>query len=275
MHGMSELHLQLIQHRLETRDKVHIVTHKPKIPYRETVNGAAEGSYRHKKQSGGSGQFAEVHMRVSHCPQGIDPAEYFVRGDRFPSLREFHYDPDLNSCFIDRVTGGTVPNQFIPAVEKGVKERLTKGCLAGFQIQDVVVELYFGKDHPVDSNESAFKTAASMCLREVFNQARPVLLEPIAELEIVVPSDKIGEITSDLNSRRGRMDGMEEMSGGCTLIRAHAPLAEVMTYARALSSMTGGQGSFTLNFGHYEMVPPNEQQKIVSAAKHHHEEVEA
>lgn len=274
MHGMSELHLQLIQHRLEVRDKVQIVTHKPKIPYRETVNGAAEGSYRHKKQSGGSGQFAEVHMRVSHCPQGIDPAEYFVRGDRFPSLREYHYDANLNSCFIDRVTGGTVPNQFIPAVEKGVKERLMKGCLAGFQIQDVVVELYFGKDHPVDSNESAFKTAASMCLREVFNQAKPVLLEPIVELEIAVPSDKIGEITSDLNTRRGRVDGMEEMSGGYTLLRAHAPLAEVMTYARALSSMTGGQGSFTLNFGHYEMVPPNEQQKIVAAAKHH-VEVEA
>jgi elongation factor G len=273
MNGMSELHLQLIQHRLETRDKVHIITHKPKIPYRETVNGAAEGSYRHKKQSGGSGQFAEVHFRVSHLPQNINPDEYFTR-DRFTSLREFHYDPELNFAFIDRVTGGSVPNQFIPAVEKGVRERLTKGCLAGFQIQDVAVELFFGKDHPVDSNESAFKTAASMCLREVFNQARPVLLEPIVQMEISVPSDKIGEITSDLNTRRGRMDGMEEQSGGQTLIKAHAPLAEVMTYARALSSITGGQGSFTLNFGHYEMVPPNEQQKIVAAAKHH-EEVEA
>lgn len=274
MNGMSELHLQLIQHRLEARDKVHVVTHKPKIPYRETVNGAAEGSYRHKKQSGGSGQFAEVHFRVSHCPQGVTPSEYFVK-DRFPGLRDFHYDADLNYCFVDRVSGGSVPNQFIPAVEKGIRERLTKGCLAGYQIQDIVVELFFGKDHPVDSNETAFKTAASMCLREVFNQARPALLEPIVEMEITVPSDKIGEITSDLNTRRGRMEGMEEMSGGLTLIKAHAPLAEVMTYARALSSMTGGQGSFTLHFGHYETVPGNEQQKIVAAAKHPHEEAEA
>ncbi|MCA9053443.1 MAG: elongation factor G [Planctomycetaceae bacterium] len=271
MNGMSELHLQLIQHRLETRDKVQVITHQPKVPYRETVNGAAEGSYRHKKQSGGSGQFAEVHFRVSHCPQNVTPEDYFTK-DNFASLRHYHYDPDLNFCFIDRVTGGSVPNQFIPAVEKGVKERLTKGCLAGYQIQDVVVELFFGKDHPVDSNETAFKTAASMCLREVFNQARPVLLEPIVEMEITVPSDKIGDITSDLNTRRGRMDGMEEMTGGYTLIKAHAPLAEVMTYARSLSSLTGGQGSFALHFGHYEVVPPNEQQKIVAAAKRHDEE---
>jgi elongation factor G len=273
MYGMSELHLQLVQHRLDSRDKVHVVTHPPKIPYRETVNGAAEGSYRHKKQSGGSGQFAEVHFRVSHCPQNVKPDDYFTKS-HFPSLREFHYDPDLNFCFIDRVTGGSVPNQFIPAVEKGVKERLVKGCLAGFQIQDIVVELFFGKDHPVDSNETAFKTAASMCLREVFNHAKPALLEPIVELEIAVPNEKIGEITSDLNTRRGRMEGMEEMSGGFTLIKARAPLAEVMTYARALSSMTGGQGSFTLHYSHYEPVPPNEQQKIVAAAGKKHEEVE-
>lgn len=271
MQGMSELHLQLIQHRLETRDKVHVHTHQPKIPYRETVNGTAEGSYRHKKQSGGSGQFAEVHLRVSHCPQGIDPAEYFVK-DRFPSLREYHYDPTLNYAFVDRVTGGSVPNQFIPAVEKGIKERMAKGCLAGYQIQDLVVELYFGKDHPVDSNETAFKTAASMGLRNIFNEAKPVLLEPIVDMEIAVPSDKIGEITSDLNGRRGRMEGMEEMTGGFTLIKAKAPLAEVMTYARALSSHTGGQGSFSLHFSHYEMVPPNEQQKIVAAAKKVEEE---
>jgi elongation factor G len=271
MHGMSELHLQLIQHRLDTRDKVHVVTHAPKVPYRETVNGTAEGHYRHKKQSGGSGQFAEVHFRVSHCPQGVVPEEYFVK-DNFPSIRRYHYDPQLNYAFVDRVTGGSVPNQFIPAVEKGIKERLTRGVLAGYQIQDIVVELFFGKDHPVDSNETAFKMAASMCLREVFKQAKPTLLEPIVEMEITVPSDKIGDITSDLNTRRGRMEGMEEAPGGFTTIKANAPLAEVMTYARGLSSMTGGQGSFMLHFSHYEMVPPNEQQKIVAAAKHEEEE---
>jgi elongation factor G len=266
MHGMSELHLQLIQARLHKKDKVDVITHKPKVPYRETVSGHAEGSYRHKKQSGGSGQFAEVHLRVSACPHNVKPEEFFTK-EHFPSLRNYHYDPVLNSCFIDRVTGGSVPNQFIPAVEKGVKERMAKGCIAGFQIQDLVVELFFGKDHPVDSNETAFKTAASMCLRNVFAEARPALLEPIVHLEITTPSDKIGEITSDLNTRRGRMEGMEEAPGGYTTIKAHAPLAEVMTYARGLSSITGGQGSFTLDFSHYEMVPPNEQQKIVASAK--------
>jgi elongation factor G len=133
-------------------------------------------------------------------------------------------------------------------------------------VQDVVVELFFGKDHPVDSNETAFKTAARMCFKKVFQMARPTLLEPIVHLEISVPSEKVGDITSDLNTRRGRMEGMDAAPGGFTTIIAHAPLAEVMTYARVLSSITGGQGSFSLEFSHYEMVPPNEQQKIVAAA---------
>ena len=271
MNGMSELHLQLVQNRLHSREKVDIVTHQPKIPYRETISGSAEGSYRHKKQSGGSGQFAEVHFRMSHCPQGVNPEEYFDVS-RFPSIRSFHYDPENNSCFVDRVTGGSVPNNFIPAVEKGVKERMEKGVIAGYHVQDVVVELFFGKDHPVDSNETAFKTAASMCFRDVFQQAKPSLLEPIVSMEITVPGDKLGDVTSDLNTRRGRMEGMDGAPGGFQVIRAKAPLAEVMTYARSLSSMTGGQGSFSLEFSHYEMVPPNEQQKIVAAAKKEEEE---
>ncbi|MCA9074229.1 MAG: elongation factor G [Planctomycetaceae bacterium] len=271
MNGMSELHLQLIQNRLHNREKVDVITHQPKVPYRETISGTAEGHYRHKKQSGGSGQFAEVHFRVAHCPQNVDPETYFTK-DNFESLREYHYDPVLNSCFCDCISGGSVPNQFIPAVEKGVKERMDQGIIAGFQVQDIVVSLFFGKDHPVDSNETAFKTAARMCLRDVALQAKPSLLEPIVDMEIMVPSDKIGDITSDLNTRRGRMEGMDEAPGGFTIVKAKAPLAEVMTYARNLSSMTGGQGSFTLDFSHYEMVPPNEQAKIVAAAKKADEE---
>lgn len=271
MEGMSELHLQLVQNRLLNREKVEVVTHQPKVPYRETISGEAEGSYRHKKQSGGSGQFAEVHLRVSHCPDGVNPEEYFTK-ERFVSMRAFNYDPELNFCFVDRVTGGSVPNQFIPAVEKGIRERMKQGVIAGCQVQDVVVELFFGKDHPVDSNETAFKTAASMGFRNIFREAKPTLLEPIVSLEITVPSDKIGDITSDLNTRRGRMEGMEEIAGGFTMIHAKAPLAEVMTYARSLSSMTGGQGSFTMEFSNYEMVPPNEQQKIVAAAKQEEED---
>ena len=265
MQGMSELHLQMIQGRLAKREKVEVITHQPKIPYRETVAGAAEGMYRHKKQSGGAGQFAEVHFRISPCPQGVVPEEFFTK-ERFLSLRRFHYDPERNYCFVDRVTGGTVPNNFIPAVEKGIYERMDRGVIAGYHVQDVVCELFFGKDHPVDSNETAFKTAASMCFRDVFQQAKPALLEPIVDVEITVPGDKLGDITSDLNTRRGRVEGMESAPGGFQIIRAKAPLAEVMTYARALSSMTGGQGSFTLDFSPYEMVPPNEQAKIVAAA---------
>jgi elongation factor G len=202
----------------------------------------------------------------------VKPEEYFT-SERFPSLRHYHYDADHNFCFIDRVTGGSVPNQYIPAVEKGLRERLERGVLAGFKVQDVVVELFFGKDHPVDSNENAFKTAARMCFKEVFLKARPALLEPIVHLDITIPQDKLGDITSDLNGRRGRMEGMEAAPGGLTVVKARAPLAEVMTYARSLSSMTGGQGSFTMEYSHYEAVPAHEQQKIVAGAKLVEEEV--
>jgi elongation factor G len=273
IHGMSELHLHMMQERVHKRDKVEMISHPPKIPYRETVAGHAEGFYRHKKQSGGSGQFAEVHFRIAPIPHGIKPEEFFTK-DRFASMRSFHYDPALNYAFVDRVTGGSVPNNFIPAVEKGIKERMEQGVIAGYQVQDVSCELFFGKDHPVDSNETAFRTAARMCFRNVFREARPVLLEPIVIAEITVPAEKLGDITSDLNGRRGRVEGMDNAPGGFQVIRAKAPLSEMMTYARSLSSMTGGQGSFTLEFSHYDIVPPNEQQKIVAAAAHKHEEEE-
>ena len=267
MRGMSELHLLIVQERIHKRDKVEMVTHQPKIPYRETVAGHAEGHYRHKKQSGGSGQFAEVHFRIAAVPHGIKPEEYFVK-DRFPSMRAYHYDPALNYAFVDRVTGGSVPNNFIPAVEKGIRERMEMGVLAGYQVQDVSCELFFGKDHPVDSNETAFRTAGRMCFKNVFSEAKPVLLEPIVTAEITVPGDKLGDITSDLNGRRGRVEGMDGLPGGFQVVRAKVPLAEMMTYARNLSSMTGGQGSFTMELSHYDMVPPNEQTKIVAAATH-------
>jgi elongation factor G len=265
MHGMSELHLKIVQQRLHNRDKVDVNVHQPKIPYRETVSGQSEGHYRHKKQSGGSGQFAEVHFKISALPHDIDPDEYFTK-KRFESMRTFHYDPELNSCFVDRITGGSVPNNFIPAIEKGIRERMERGVIAGYQVQDVVCELFFGKDHPVDSNETAFKMAASMCFREVFKDAKPSLLEPIVNMEITVPGEKLGDISSDLTSRRGRMEGMDGAPGGFQVLKAKAPLAEVMTYARSLSSLTGGQGSFTMELSHYENVPPNEQGKIVAAA---------
>ena len=228
MRGMSDLHLQIVQERLHKRDKVDVVTHAPKVPYRETISSQAEGSYRHKKQSGGSGQFAEVHLRVYSLPRDIDPKSYFTR-ERFESLREFHYDSELNFAFLDCVTGGSVPNQFIPAVEKGVRERMERGVIAGYQVQDLAVALFFGKDHPVDSNEAAFRTAASHCFADIFKQARPSLLEPVMHMEITVPGDKLGDITSDLNTRRGRMEGMDSLAGGIQILHARAPMAELMT----------------------------------------------
>lgn len=270
MHGLSDLHLKVIEERLQSRDKVGIITHQPKIPYRETVLGAAEGHYRHKKQSGGSGQFAEVHLRVSACPQDVNPDEYFVK-DNFASLRDTQYDPERNFAFLDRVSGGSVPNQFIPAVAKGVKERMDQGVLAGYHVQDVCCELFFGKDHPVDSNETAFKMAASACFRDVFKQAKPALLEPIVTLEVTVPDDKVGDASGDLSTRRGRPEGLTA-AAGFTTITAKVPLSELMTYGRDLSSLTGGQGSYHIEPSHYEMVPPQEQAKIIAAANHTEDE---
>lgn len=266
VYGMSELHLQILIERILSRDKVGVNTKTPRIPYREACTGQAEGSYRHKKQSGGSGQFAEVHFKIESLPKDIEPEEYFTKA-RFESMREFHYDDTLNYAFVDRVTGGTVPNNFIPAVEKGIKERMEKGVLAGYQVQNVACALFFGKDHPVDSNETAFKTAASMCFRDVFKQAKPVLLEPIVSIEITIPADKLGDITSDLTTRRGRMEGMDSAPGGFQVVKGMVPLAEVQDYARGLSSMTGGQGSYTYEPSHYEVVPANEQTKIIAAAE--------
>lgn len=271
MRGMSDLHLQIVQERLHKRDKVDVVVHTPKVPYRETCAGHAEGSYRHKKQSGGSGQFAEVHLRVYALPRDIDPETYFTR-HQFESLREYHYDKELNFAYLDCVSGGTVPNQFIPAVEKGVRERMEKGVLAGYQVQNVAVALFFGKDHPVDSNEAAFRTAGSCCFRDVFLQAKPCLLEPVMHLEVTIPGEHVGSVTSDLNTRRGRMEGMDPRPGNMTTVEARAPLSELMTYARSLSSMTGGRGSFTMEFSHYDQVPSHEQQKIVAAAQMKHDD---
>lgn len=264
--GMSELHLTLIQERLKRRDKVEVETHEPKIPYRETIQGNAEGSYRHKKQSGGSGQFAEVHIRMFPFPEGTNVEEYAVKA-RFPQLKEPHYHEKSNFLWLDSVVGGSIPGNFMPAIEKGFLERIKAGVVAGYPAQNVCVEVHFGKDHPVDSNETAFRIASSKVFAEVFQKARPALLEPIVTLQITVPSDNVGDISSDMSGRRGQMAGMESAGGGMTTIEAKAPLAEVTTYARALSSMTGGQGSYTMAFSHYEAVPPNVQQEIVAKSK--------
>jgi elongation factor G len=264
--GMSELHLGIILERLKRRDKVEVQTKEPKIPYRETIQAAAEGSYRHKKQTGGRGQFAEVHIRICPLPKDVD-VEDFATKQRFPQMKEPHYHPEDNFLWIDSIVSATIPGNFMPAVEKGFKDRIARGVIAGYRVQDVCVEVHFGKHHPVDSSEQAFKTAASMVFRNVFQQAKPALLEPIVKMEVTVPGSNVGDVNSDMSGRRGRVLGMDSAGGGFQTVTAEVPLAEVTTYARSLSSITGGQGSYTIEFSHYDIVPSNVQQQIIQQAK--------
>ena len=237
--GMSDLHLDVIQQRLKNRYKLEMSTHIPHVPYLETITTPAEADYRHKKQTGGRGQFAEVHLRVR-------PVE---RGKGF--------------SFVDAVKGGVIPGQYIPAVEKGVRERLDRGAVSGNQVVDVEVEVYFGKEHPVDSSEQAFKTAADHAFRKAFEKANPVLLEPMVAVEVTVPAAHFGDISADMSTRRGHITGMETLSAGLQTIQATVPLAEMLSYASTLKSVTSGQGSFTMEMRNYEPVPPNIQQQIV------------
>jgi elongation factor G len=271
--GMSELHLQIIRERLHRRDKLDVDTKPPKIPFRETIQTTAEGMYRHKKQSGGRGQFGEVHIRMYPFPRGTKPEEFCTK-ERFPHLKDYHYDDRHNFVWINSVVGGTIPTNFLPAVEKGFKERMEKGVIAGYMVQDVAVEVHFGKHHDVDSSEAAFKIAGSMAFRNVFQEARPALLEPVVKMEITVPESNVGDVYSDMSSRGGRVQGSDAAGGGYQTVFAEIPLREVTTYARTLSSMTGGQGSFSMEFAHYDVMPGNVQQEVISKAQLHEEEEE-
>ncbi len=276
--GVSQLHLDVIRNRLKKRFDLDIITHEPKIPYRETITTEAAADHRHKKQTGGRGQFGEVHLRVHPLSREIKTQEQleeqFANKSRFEKLRSAHYDPEHNFAFLDHIVGGTIPNQFMPAVEKGCKELLERGALAGYRLQDVAVEVHFGKDHPVDSSEAAFKTAGRMAFKKAVLGARPVLLEPIVDLEVTVPSKYTGAILGDLNTKRARVDNQDSLPGDLAVIHAKAPLAEVTKYAAQLGSITQGQGAYTMSFSHYEQVPANVQQQIVSKAKVHEEDEE-
>ncbi len=271
--GMSELHLGVIQERLHRRDKLDVETKDPKIPYRETIRVPAEGMYRHKKQSGGRGQFGEVHIRMRPLPRGVKLEEYITKAT-FPQHKSHHFDPINNFLWVDSIVGGSIPGNFMPAIEKGFKERMARGVIAGHQVQDVCVEVHFGKYHDVDSSEAAFKTAGSMAFRDVFQQAKPTLLEPVVHMAITVPEANVGDVYSDMSTRRGRVHGSDAAGGGMQTVHVEVPLAEVMTYARSLSSMTGGQGSFTTEFSHYDTVPANVQHDILAKVKMADEEDE-
>src|SRR5207248_6779132 len=269
--GVSQLHLEIVRERLKDRFGVEVVTKEPKIPYRETIQGDGAGDHRHKKQTGGRGQFAEVHIRMYPLSREIkDQAQCeaeFANKSRFEKLRSCHYDPALNFAFIDHIVGGTIPNNFVPAVEKGCKEMLERGVVAGYRIQDCAVEVYFGKYHDVDSSEAAFKTAARQAFKKAFLAARPTLLEPIVKLEITVPSKYTGAVLGDLPTKRAHVENQDSLPGDMTVIYARAPLAEVARYAAQLGGLTQGQGSYAMELSHYEMVPANVQQQIVSRAQ--------
>lgn len=271
--GMSELHLQILQERLKRRDKVELDTKEQKIPYRETIQQKAEDSYRHKKQSGGAGQFGEVHIRMYPFPGGTDPEEFATDKSRFPSLKEWKYFPENNFLWVDSVVGGSIPANFMPAIEKGFKDCMENGVLAGYQVQDLCIEVHFGKYHPVDSNEQAFRTAAKGAFKATFAKARPSLLEPIVNLDVTVPVDKVGDVNSDIvAARRGRPLGVEDAGGGFQTVKAEVPFAEITTYSRTLASMTGGQGSYTIEFNRYDVVPGNIQNEVVAKAEKHEDE---
>ena len=241
LRGMGDLHLDVAVDRLKSRFHVDVELYKPRLPYRETIKKTSQGEYRHKKQTGGRGQFGEVHLRLEpNHGKGYE--------------------------FLDEIKGGVVPNQYIPAVDKGVQEAMTHGILAGYPVVDVRAALFFGKYHDVDSSEMAFKLAAGQCFKEVAQNAGPVLLEPIEEIEVRIPEDYMGDVMGDLSSKRGKILGMEP-DGHYQRVRALVPLAELYKYATHLRALTQGRGTYTMKFDHYEEVPRDQAEKIVAAAR--------
>jgi elongation factor G len=240
--GTGQQHIEVVVSKLKRRYHTEVVLKAPKVPYRETIRGNADVQGRHKKQSGGHGQFGDCKIKMSPLPRGA----------------QFE--------FVNDIFGGAIPKNFIPAVEKGILEAASRGFLAGYPVVDFKVSLYDGSYHDVDSNELSFKTAGRIAFKKAMEQAKPALLEPIMQVEITVPDEFAGAIMGDMNSRRGRIQGMDNQ-GGNTIIRAHAPMAEMLTYGTDLTSMTQGRGSFTMEMDHYDFVPTVQQEKIVAAHK--------
>ncbi len=241
--GIGDLHLRIVLAKMKESFDLEVETKPPKIPYKETISAKADGHHRHKKQTGGAGQFGEVYLRV-------EPLE---RGSGFE--------------FVNALFGESIPRQYLPAIEKGIVDVLQHGAVAGYPMQDIKVEVYDGKHHPVDSKEVAFRSAGKNAFINAISKAKPVLLEPIVNLEVSVPQNYMGDIAGDLSGRRGRILGQEMLPGGICVVKAQAPLSEVMQYNSQLRSVTGGQGSYTMELSHYDPVPGNVQQQIVAAAE--------
>lgn len=241
LYGMGDLHLRVLLDRMKERYGVGCKSKAPSIPYRETITRPAEGHHRHKKQTGGAGQFGEVYLRVEPLP----------RGEGFE--------------FVDEVVGGVIPSQYIPAVEKGVRQALAEGAVAGFPLQDIRVIVHDGKHHPVDSKEVAFIAAGRRAFLNAVEEAAPIVLEPLVRIEVTSPSDATGDITGDLATRRGRVNGSQALANQRTRISALVPLAEINDYQSRVKSLTGGEGAYTMDFSHYDPVPPRKQQELAQA----------
>ena len=243
LRALGELHLRSVLERMSSQFKLEIETRPPRIPYRETITSPADGFHRHKKQTGGAGQFGEVSLRV----------EPMARGTGFE--------------FVDSTKGGVIPHQFMPAVRKGVEQVLGSGAIAGFPMHDVRVVVYDGKHHPVDSKEVAFVAAGRKAFLDAIEKARPIVLEPIVTVEVICPDVKTGDIAGDLSSRRGQVTGTKGLQPGILAVSGLAPLAELEGYSARLKSVTGGQGSWTMQLSHYEPAPPNLQQQLATEYK--------
>jgi elongation factor G len=254
--GLGELHLRVVLEKLHNRFHVDVATAPPKVAYKETIGAQAEGHHRHKKQTGGAGQFGEVYLRVSP----LTDEELTEQADSDGLI------------FEDATVGGSIPRQFLPAIEKGIRQALHTGVVAGYPMSSVKVTVYDGKYHPVDSKEVAFVAAGKKAFMDAVMKARPLLLEPIVDMEVTIPSQYMGDIASDISGRRGRIQGSDMLPGDLTIVRAQAPLAELMTYQNSLKSMTGGQGSFSMEYSHDEQMPPNVQAEVVAAYKPKEEE---
>jgi elongation factor G len=242
--GMSQMHVEVALEKAKRRFGVDVELHPPRVPYRETIRKEARAQGRYKKQTGGRGQFGDCHIVIA------------------PAEGEYE--------FVDKIVGGVIPQSFRPAVDKGIQEAMHQGELAGAPVQGVRVELVDGSYHTVDSSEMAFKIAGSMAWKDAYMKAEPVLLEPIMEVEVTVPDDSVGAVNGDLNSRRGRLLGMEPL-GGMTQIKAEVPMSEILTYAQSLTSMTGGRGDYAMHFLRYEEVPAHVAQKVIEETKRERE----
>jgi elongation factor G len=241
--GLGEMHLANVLEKMREQFRLDVDTHPPTIPYRETILAPAEGHHRHKKQTGGAGQFGEVYLRVEPMERGTGME------------------------FVDAVKGGVIPNQFIPAVEKGVRQAMGLGAAAGFPLQDVRVTVYDGKSHPVDGKEVAFITAGKKAFQDAMGKAKPIVLEPIVNIELTVPESAFGDVSGDLSGRRGQLTGSQAGRGGMMLLNGLAPLAELDNFQSRLKALTGGQGSYTLELSHYEQVPNDVQRRLAEQFK--------